>query len=127
VQRLLAVSVGCDMGKFIEFEEPEVYGDLIKVPEHIQESFENYFMYGWHPGGFVSAMLAGDLFAAANSADFTNGHKMKDIAQWIQWRAPPGSYGSHEKVQLWINDVDNRRSRYAHKLEQDYIVKTLKA
>jgi hypothetical protein len=30
------------------------------IPEHTRESLMNYFVYGYQPGGFVTAVLAGN-------------------------------------------------------------------
>ena len=113
------------MTKFIDFDTHEYARDM--VPDHAQESIENYLMLGWNPGGFMSAMLAGDLFRAASSGDQANGPAMQAIARWISNGAPEGSWGSYEAVENWCRDVEKRRTQFSDKKEKEYIIKTLKA
>lgn len=113
------------MGKFIEFETREYARDM--VPDHSQESLENYLMYGYHPGGFLAAMLAGELFVAANSADHANGPAMQGIANWIMQAAPHGSWGNREAVDNWCRDAEGRRTRFSDRMEKEYIVRALRA
>ena len=114
------------MSKFIDFgTEYEYRRD--GVPEHAQESIENYLMLGWHPGGFMTAMFTGDLFTAAGSGDQANGPAMQGIANWIQHSAPHGSWGSYETVMNWCQDLEKRRTKFSDKMEKEYIIKALKA
>jgi hypothetical protein len=118
------------MSKFIDFgtheyDTHEYSRDM--VPSHAQESIENYLMHGWKPGGFMSAMFAGDLFTAAGSGDQANGPAMQGIARWIMHSAPNGSWGSYEVIENWVKDVGNIRTRFSDKMEKEYIIKALKA
>ena len=113
------------MGKYIDFETREYARDM--VPDHAQESIENYLMWGWTPGGFIESMFAGDLFRAACCADQANGPAMQAIARWISNGAPEGSWGSYEAVENWRTDLDGCRSKFSDKKEKEYIIKTLKA
>lgn len=113
------------MVKFIDFEATGYVRD--EVPSHAQESIENYLMCGWHPGGFLTAMFAGDLFRAAGSGDQANGQRMQVIAKWIMYSAPDGSWGSYEAVENWCNNLDNCRTTFSLQKEKEYIIKTLKA
>lgn len=112
------------MTKFIDFDTYEYTRDC--VPEHAQESIENYLMYGYDPGGFMSAMFAGNLFSAASSADQANGPAMQEIANWIMHCAPVGSYGHRQNVRDWLQDKDGIRTKFADKMEKAYIIKKLK-
>ena len=113
------------MEKFIDFENNGYTRD--HVPDHIRETLEKYLIYGWMPGGFLEAMLAGDLFRAASNADSTNGPALQGIARWISHSAPHGSWGSYEAVKDWSRDVDGIRTKFAEPLEKKYVWKTLKA
>lgn len=115
------------MSKFIDFEDGASGYCRDHVPETVHDTLENYLIKGWMPGGFVEAMLAGDLFGAAGRADSTNGPAMQGIANWICHSAPNGSWGSYEAVKNWSQDVEKRRTKFADKLEKEYIVKVLKA
>lgn len=112
------------MAKYIDFETYEYSRDL--VPEHIQVSLENYLMHGYTPGGFVGAMLAGDLYKAASSADHISGPAMCCIANWIIHCAPHGSWGSYENVRFWLDDGAGLRTKYADKVRKEYIIRVLK-
>lgn len=117
------------MGKYtdfglIEFETGEYSRDI--VPEHTQESIENYLIHGWMPGGFMEAMLAGDIFRAAACGDQVNGPAMQGIANWIAYGAPHGSWGSYEKVKDWAQNKDDIRTKYSDGIEKAYIIKILK-
>ena len=114
------------MSKFIDFDNNYEYS-RDHVPEHARESIENYLMFGYHPGGFMTAMFAGDLFTAAGSGDQENGPAMQGIANWIQHSAPHGSLGSYEAVENWCRDVEGRRTQFSTKMEKEYIVRTLKS
>jgi len=113
------------MGKFIDFDTTGYRAD--RVPDHARESIENYLMLGWNPGGFMSAMLAGDLFTAAGSGDQANGPAMQGIAKWILHSAPLGSWGSYEAVENWSTDLEGCRTQFQSQKEKEYIIKTLKA
>lgn len=113
------------MIKFIDFDTYEFAPEC--VPDHAQEELANYLMKGWAPGGFMTAMLAGDLFSAAVSGDQTNGPAMQGIANWIVHSAPKGSYGSREAIVNWCRDVEGCRTRFAIKKEKEYIIAAIKA
>ena len=97
----------------------------VPIPDYTQETLERYLVYGLRPGGFVSAMLAMDMQAALNSADFQNRKAMHSIGFWIMHNAPPGSWGSYEQIKFWTNDVGGRRSTYRDKLEKEYVWRAL--
>lgn len=116
------------MGKFIEFDDEFSTGYARDhVPSHAQDSLENYLVFGYHPGGFMEAMLAGDLFRAANCADSANGPGMQGIARWISQNAPQKSWGSYDAVNDWCSDKDEKRTAYRTRLEKERIMEILKA
>lgn len=113
------------MSKFIDFEHTGYRSD--RVPDHARESMENYLMYGWEPGGFMSAMFAGDLFRAASSGDQANGPAMQGIAKWIMHSAPHGSWGSEEAVHNWCLDLEGCRTNFRTQKEKEYVANALRA
>ena len=113
------------MSKFLDFEHSEYMAD--RVPEHARESIENYLMLGWNPGGFMSAMFAGDLFRAAGSGDQANGPSMQGIAKWIMHSSPHGSWGSYELIEKWVKDEDGIRTNFRTQKEKEYVANALKA
>ena len=112
------------MSKFLDFDAGPCRHD---VPDHAQEAIENYLMLGFHPGGFISAMLAGDLFTAAGSGDQANGPRMQTIAKWIMHSAPHGSWGSYELIEKWVKDEDGIRTNFRTQKEKEYVANALKA
>ena len=112
------------MSKFLDFESTWCAD---RVPDHAQEAIENYLMLGFHPGGFMSAMLAGDLFTAARSGDQANGPSMQGIAKWIMHSAPHGSWGSYELIEKWVKDEDGIRTNFRTQKEKEYVANALKA
>ena len=105
----------------------DTYSHREYVPDHIQQTIEDYLINGFNPCGFVTAMFAGDMFAAASKADHANGPAMQGIANWIQHNAPPGSWGSYERIKCWINDTGKMRTIYTTKVEKAFVIKVLKA
>lgn len=55
------------------------------------------------PGGFLMAVLEGDLYSAACRADMNNQSKIFSITKYIVETLPPESYGSVKKVSAWLN------------------------
>ena len=113
----------------IDFNEGMTHAGTynIGVPPHTREALEDYLIKGWAPGGFLTAMLTGDLYRAVSCADSANRQMLWAIGRWIVICAPPGSWGSEQNVQDWCNDKNGIRTRYAKPIEQSFIVKTLKA
>lgn len=53
-------------------------------------------------GGFLTALLEGDLMQACTKADNVNAHHLYAYAYWLFNYAPVGSYGSKEAVTKWL-------------------------
>ena len=97
----------------------------MQVPDHAQESLANYFLNGWEPGGFLSAMLAMDMQRALSSADTANRQVMWAIGRWITDNAPGGSWGNYEAIEMWCNDVAGLRSKFAQEMHKKYMWQVL--
>jgi hypothetical protein len=95
------------------------------IPSHTQESIENYLIRGYNPGGFVTAILTGDLFRAVAVADVANRHAIWHITKWITLYAPPGSWGSADTVRAWEEDRDQRRSTWSIAKQKNFVWTTL--
>lgn len=78
--------------------EPE---DWRWVPKGLRPGLQRWFDQGIKPGSFLQAVLANDLTKAAFQADRTNFPQMGNVAKFIYWHAPPGSYGSWEALEAW--------------------------
>ena len=84
----------------------------MNVPVHTQETIENYLLYGYQPGGFTTAMLAGDYNRAMYLADTANRQMIWAIHAWIVNRCPEMAHGSYETVDAWCKDVNGLRTEY---------------
>lgn len=91
------------------------------------DALQNYWMWGYQPGSFTRALLEGDLFRAAACADYNNKTNLAELAQWVYFNAPSGSFGSKSLVDAWLADMDQRRTKYAERKEKEYLLKVLSA
>ena len=92
----------------------------------LDDSLENYLMHGYQPGGFLTSVLANDLFMAVGRADDWNKSNLYRIVQEIQYKMNPIAYGSYAAVKEWCYDADGRRSAYAANKEKEYTWRVLK-
>lgn len=90
------------------------------VPGHTQDALVNYFVHGYEPGGFLSAVLRNDLVGAATKADSTNRECLAHIAIWIMNHAPYGSWGDQESINGWL-----RKGPYQQRFEKEYLLHLL--
>ena len=58
-----------------------------------QEAIFNYLVYGWEPGGFLTAVMANDLYRAATVADVENIKRLAHVARFVVYALPHGCYG----------------------------------
>ena len=79
---------------------------------YLDPAVERYVMHGLGPGGFLSAVIAGDEERAHNSADFHNKPRVGYITEQIKNHLPSESMGSYDAMKNWMRDVDNVRSAY---------------
>ena len=112
--------------KMIEFDTSELMYMSMEVPVHTQEAITGYLIHGYKPGGFLTSMLAGDLFRAISSADAANRKMMWAIGRFITTNLPNGCWGSYELVHEWSTDKNNIRTEYLTDIEKNYIWQTLK-
>jgi hypothetical protein len=92
----------------------------------LDEGLENYLMYGFEPGGFLTAVLSNNLFLAAGRADHHNRERLAEIAEIVYHNMPGISFGSKEAIHNWVKDKDGRRSEYARRLDKDFVWRSLK-
>lgn len=71
------------------------------IPGHMQEGVRNFIEHGVMGGGFLSAVLRGDLGEAAARADDVNRHRLFDYAAFLSQYAPAGCHGSPQNVSEW--------------------------
>ena len=102
------------------------YTDINTGNNLLDESLENYLMYGLEPGGFLTSVLANDLRMAVGRADHWNRELLPEIVNEIVFKMPALSIGSYEAVRDWCRDKDGRRSEYARYMEKQFTLRSLK-
>ena len=102
------------------------YTDINTGNNLLDESLENYLMHGFMPGGFLTSVLANDLYLAVGRADHWNKDRLPEIVNEVLFRMPGISYGSYTAVNDWCKDRDGRRSAYALQKEKEYTWRSLK-
>ncbi len=90
------------------------------MTEQSKESLYNYFVHGFEPGGFMTAVLSNDLFGAVGRADSVNTDLISQYARWIENRAPYGSYGDRETVKGWL-----RKNEYFERFQKELVAERL--
>ena len=74
-----------------------------QVPREYAEPMFDYFVHGYSPGSFFTAVLANDFMRAMACSHPANSiPALKKLAGWIQDTAPDMSWGSYEAVKEWI-------------------------
>ena len=74
-----------------------------------QEAIFNYLVYGWEPGGFLTAVMANDLYRAATVADVENIKRLAHVARFVVYALPHGCYGNYDQVKTWLRLTDQAR------------------
>ena len=72
------------------------------IPQILTDSLDRYVNHGIRTGDFLRAVLAGDLFTAAQRADPVNKHFLAEIAEYVVFDVPFEARGSYEKVDAWL-------------------------
>jgi hypothetical protein len=80
------------------------------VPQHTQDALRRFVEHGYMPGGFLTAVLCGDLFRAASSADSFNRAALFDIAAWVLNYLPMGIYGDEDTMMAHCKRVHTARA-----------------
>ena len=74
-----------------------------------QEAIFGYLVYGWEPGGFLTAVMANDLYRAATVADIANVDHLAYVAKFVVYALPQASYGNYYQVKTWLRLTDQAR------------------
>lgn len=74
-----------DQEKLKQFDNTieELRWEFPKVPQHTRASFARLLVYGFSPGGFLSAVISNDLAAAVSRADEKNLPALGDITRMV--------------------------------------------
>lgn len=83
-----------------EAVECQINWSTVPVP-YMADGLERYFLRGVRPGSFMTAILAGDLYHAVQTADMSNRSVIREWALWIMHNLPVDCYGSIEAVDEW--------------------------
>ena len=102
------------------------YTDINTGNNYLDEALENYLMHGFQPGGFLTSVLANDLYLAVGRADHWNRDNLPRIVNEVLFKMPSMSHGSYAAVKEWCRDVDSRCSTYALQKEKEYTWRVLK-
>ena len=111
------------MRTFAEWEVPKDYADPMY----------NYFVHGFSPGSFFTALLANnfaDAMSRSHPANSVQG--LKALVGWLRATMSNGiAWGSYDIVKSWLNlsETDRREKLELLRLvypEKDEIVKILK-
>jgi hypothetical protein len=72
------------------------------VPAHMWSAVEGYYLHGYAPGNFLTALLSNDLMEAMGRADDENASRIREWCQFLYNYTPGGSYGSPSAVERWL-------------------------
>ena len=74
-----------------------------------QEAIFNYLVYGWEPGGFLTAVMANDLYRAATVSDIANVNNLAYVAKFVVYALPQACYGNYDQIKNWLQLTDQAR------------------
>jgi hypothetical protein len=72
-----------------------------RLPPAMLAPLVRYLAYGDPMGGFLTALVSGELFDAGCNADANNNPRLADFAIWIAQTWPQESFGSALKMKRW--------------------------
>lgn len=76
------------------------------IPKNVMHSLENYVLYGYMPGHFLTAILSNNLHEAVSRADAQSAEALYAIARFVYMKLPAGCWGNMDKVNAWRPDID---------------------
>ena len=74
-----------------------------------QEAIFGYLVYGWEPGGFLTAVMANDLYRAATVSDIANVDNLAYVAKFVVYALPQACYGNYDQIKNWLRLTDEER------------------
>ena len=102
------------------------YTDIDTGNNLLDQSLENYLMYGYQPGGFLTAVLTNDLRLAVGRADSWNLTNLPRIVTEVLYKVPAVAQGNYSAVKNWCEDRDQYRTHYREQKEKEYTWRALK-
>lgn len=104
-----------------------------EVPREYADIMFNYFVHGFEPGSFFTAMLANDFAGAMASSHPANSIQgLKNLVGWLRSTMTYGkTYGDYNTVKGWLamSESERRAVLVEHRLvysEQQEIMMALK-
>lgn len=99
---------------------------LAVIPPRTVGSLARWVFKAIPPGGFVTAVLQGDLFQAVARADDDNRRALVQIVQLISWSIPNGCYAHDDPIREWSktkydNDRDALLANPQYEWLKDYL------
>jgi hypothetical protein len=85
-----------------ENTEIQAMAERYHVGTEIVSALLRYVVHRVETGGFLYAVLCGDLYGAVNRADLQNRARLSDIVWLIYNEVPSSAFGSPEKVNQWL-------------------------
>ena len=88
----------------------------LNVTDEFIENLYDYYINGWHPGGFFESVLCNDMHRA-----MCRSHQMNDlraiigVCKWLINFAPPESFRTIENVNAWIAMTKEQRHEILQK------------
>jgi hypothetical protein len=81
----------------------------VNVPPEIIDSLKRYVEDRIPVGGFLTAVLANDLYMAFARADQVNEYHLRAITAYVD-TLPIGCRGSYEAVRKWLKRQENEET-----------------
>jgi len=75
---------------------------LATLPDNLRPGLRRYLVEGLPTGGFLQAVIAGDLYDAVQRADPFCAVRIADVVRFFVYFAPADSYGSREAYAAWV-------------------------
>ena len=72
------------------------------ISSYVMDAIERYYYDRLPPGGFTTAILAGDYEYARAKADYWNLNTFDEIVRWLEEQCPRFAWGSYEIVEDWL-------------------------
>lgn len=79
------------------------------VHEDCRHALFNWLVFGWEPGGFLTAVLTNDLWRAAAVADTENTKRLAYVTKFVMHAVPLTARGTLETMRKWHNLSDRER------------------
>ena len=80
-----------------------------QIPEHMMAGLKRYLENGILPGGFLTAVIENDLFAACDRADDININLIPVYVKYLYTEAPSRAWGYKGAIDKWRSYLSERQ------------------